>query len=97
MSADYKRNGILPYFYTDPEDLLVKEGYQEPYSNLNASLSRDFFKHQLQVVAGVKNILNVTTSMRVGSSGGGAHSGGSGVPISYGRALFLSLKYKFYK
>ena len=96
LTADYKYNGKLPYLYTDSEDNQIKEGSQEAYHILDASVSRTFLKNQLQLILGAKNLFNVTTVNRTGT-GGGAHSGSTGTPVSYGRSFFINLNYKFYK
>lgn len=96
FNADYKYNGSLPFFYTDDEDQLIKEGKQEAYQMMNASVSRNFFKHQLRVIVGAKNLFNVTTVKRVGANGQ-THSGSSGTPVSYGRSFFVSLNYRIFK
>lgn len=96
LNADYKYNGRIPFFYTDETDNLIKEGKQEAYHTMNASLTRTFFKHQLKVILGAKNLFDVTTVDRVGE-GGGLHGGSGGTPIDYGRSYFITLNYKFYK
>lgn len=96
FSSDYKYNGSLPFFYTDAIDNLIKEGKQEPYQIMNVSVSRTFLKHQLQVIAGAKNLFDVTTVQRVGE-GGTSHGGSGGTPVSWGRSFFVSLNYKFFK
>ncbi len=95
LAADYKYNGKLPYFYTDENDR-VKEGFRQAYHTLNTSLTYDFWERRMQVVAGVKNLFDVTAINSVSGSGGG-HSGGGGIPISYGRSYFINLIYKFNK
>ena len=96
LTTDYKYNGKLPYFYTDSENNQIKEGSQEAYHILDASVSRTFLKNQLQLILGAKNLFDVTTVNRTGA-GGGAHSGSSGTPVSYGRSFFINLNYKLYK
>ncbi|MFV0366016.1 MAG: TonB-dependent receptor [Mangrovibacterium sp.] len=94
LTIDYKLNGKLPYFFTEDEE--VKEGLQESYDILNASISRQFSKPSLNVVLGVRNAFDVTSVQR--ATAGTAHSSGSGgVPISYGRSFYISLIYKLYK
>ena len=93
LAVDYKYNGELPFFYTDDEGI-IREGQQEAYHTMNASVTKHFFKRRLQAVAGAKNLFDVTSVNRLSGSGG-AHSGGSGVPISYGRSFFINLTYKF--
>jgi outer membrane receptor for ferrienterochelin and colicins len=93
LALDYKYNGKLPYFFTD-SDGTIKEGNQEAYHTMNASLSKNFCRRKLQLTAGAKNVFDVTTVNRMSGSGG-AHSGGGGMPVSYGRSFFMNLTYKF--
>ncbi len=96
LAADYKCNGKLPNLYL--EDDVVKEGFQETFHTLNASVSRKFWQNKCQMVAGIKNALNVTSVNQVGASGGGTHSENQeGNPIAYGRSYYISISYKFYK
>lgn len=96
LNTDYKYNGYLPFFYTDQGDQLIKEGKQDAYHMMNASLSRTFFKHQLRLILGAKNLFDVTTVERRGEDGL-IHSGSSGTPISYGRSFFITINYKLFK
>lgn len=96
FNTDYKYNGSIPFFYTDETDNLIKEGKQEAYHTMNASVSRSFFKHQMRVIVGAKNLFDVTTVDRVGE-GGATHGGSSGTPVAYGRSFFISINYKLYK
>lgn len=96
LNIDYKYSGSVPYFYTDDDDGQIKEGEQEAYHTLNASINRTFLQHQLQLILGAKNIFDVTTVDLVGE-GSGTHSSSDGTPISYGRSFFITLNYKLYK
>ncbi len=95
FKADYKYNGELPYYYSDDNEV-IQEGLQEAYQTLNASLKRNCLKGRLNIVAGAKNLFDVTSVMTSGSSST-AHSSGSDVPISYGRSYFISATFKFNK
>ncbi len=92
FSADYKYNGAIPYFYSD-DDGNITEGKQDPYHTVNVSVVKSFFNNQLKLTVGAKNLLDVTDVNR--SSSSGAHSSGTGIPISYGRSFFINLKYRF--
>ncbi|WP_430817811.1 TonB-dependent receptor [Carboxylicivirga sp. RSCT41] len=95
LALDYKYNGELPYFYSD-SDGQIKEGHQDAYHTMGASLSKHFLKRKLQLTTGAKNLFDVKTVNRMGG-GGGAHSGGGGLPVAYGRSFFINLTYKFNK
>lgn len=94
LSADYKYNGELPFFYTDSDDNQIREGFQDAYQTLNASITRGFVKERLHIIAGVKNVFDVTSVNQMRNGSGGAHSSGNGVPISYGRSFFVNVTFK---
>lgn len=95
-SLHYKHNGKLPFFYTDEQDNTIKEGFQDTYHTLNASISRTFTR-KCNITAGAKNLFNVTSVNQSATSTSATHSTSSQTPISYGRSYFLSLSYKLYK
>lgn len=88
-----KYQGKYPSVFIN-EDSEIYIGYINPFTYADASVSRTFWKKQIQAVLGVKNVLNVQS---VGSNAqGGTHSSStSSTPISYGRTFFLSLNYTF--
>ncbi|MCU4155531.1 TonB-dependent receptor [Carboxylicivirga sp. A043] len=94
LAIDYKYTGEIQDFQLSGD--VITEVRQEAYQIMNASASKSFFKNKLQTTLGVKNILDVTSVNRTNYVGG-AHSGGSGTPISYGRSFFINLIYKFNK
>lgn len=72
----------------------------EPYSWMDASVRKSFFKNQFEVTVGARNLLNVTNLQSVinggsGDASGGAHGGGtsSDMMLGYGRSYFLKLSY----
>lgn len=68
-----------------------------PYSWMDASIRKMFFKNQFEVTVGARNlfdITNVQTIQNGGGSTGGAHgSGSSDLLLGYGRSYFLKLTY----
>ena len=62
---------------------------------IDGTIKKALFSNKLEVTAGVRNILDVT-SVNTTAQPGGAHSG---PPVSqllgYGRSYFLKLLYKF--
>ncbi|MBS2098680.1 TonB-dependent receptor plug domain-containing protein [Carboxylicivirga linearis] len=92
LSADYKYNGAIPYFYSN-SDGNITEGKQDAYHTFNLSVMKCFYQNKLKLTMGAKNLLDVTNVNR--PSSGGAHSSGAGIPISYGRSFFINLKYRF--
>lgn len=51
----------------------------------------------LTLNGGVRNLFNVTSLTNTSALTGSAHSGGSSVPMSYGRSYFLGLSVNWYK
>jgi outer membrane receptor for ferrienterochelin and colicins len=52
---------------------------------------------KLDLTAGVRNLLDVTTLRNTSLDVGNAHSGGGDMPMSYGRSYFLSLQFHLTK
>ncbi len=94
LSAFYKYNGRYPYYYQGADDKIAI-GTMDPYSSLDVSLNKSFFKKNLMLSFGGKNLFNVTSIPKSGA-GLGAHSGSdSSSPVGWGRTFFIGLSYKF--
>lgn len=69
----------------------------KPYSWMDASVRKLFFKNQFEVTLGARNLFdiqNVQMTQNGGGSTGGAHgSGSSDLLLGYGRSYFLKLTY----
>lgn len=88
-----KYQGELPSFRIDETDA-VDLTYIEAYTWADFTLSKLFWKNQINTSIGVKNIFDVSSVAR-GSSGGAVHSGSESQSIGMGRIFFISLKYNF--
>jgi outer membrane receptor for ferrienterochelin and colicins len=73
---------------------LIEKYSEEAYNMLDVTLSRNFFGERIVLSVGAKNIFDVTDLKTTGGTNGGVHSGGSGMPIAWGRTLFAALKFK---
>jgi outer membrane receptor for ferrienterochelin and colicins len=94
LSVFYKYNGKYPYYYLDSDDEIAL-GYMNSYNSLDVTLSKSFFKKNLVLSLGGKNLFNVTNIPRAGA-GAAAHAGGEGSsPVAWGRTFFMGLNYKF--
>jgi outer membrane receptor for ferrienterochelin and colicins len=94
ISAFYKYNGRYPYYYLNADNN-IKIGSMNSYNSLDISLNKSFFKKNLMLSAGGKNLFNVTNVPKSGA-GAQAHSGGDGnSPVGWGRTFFIGLNYKF--
>ena len=91
-SLYYKYNGALPGFF-EGDDGEILNSLIDPYSLLDASISKRFRKIGLFANFGVRNILDVRNVNVVGPSGAHANSDGTRAQAN-GRNLFLSLKYQ---
>ena len=97
----YKYNGQQQQFVAGTDtDGSAKFFLNEikPYSWMDASVRKMFFKNQFEVMVGARNIFNITdvqsTRNGGGDSTGGAHAAGSSdLMLGYGRSYFLKLTY----
>jgi len=92
LSVFYKYTGKLPQFNVD-ESQNVTQGIIEDYHNLDLSIIKSLLKGKLLVSAGGKNLFNVTSITSTGNGSGSVHSGGSDVPVSWGRTVFVKLNF----
>ena len=96
FSLFYKYNGAYPQLLlTDEEQTEIIT--VAPFHSLDISVNRWFWKRQINVQAGGKNLFNNTDARVTGGSGnGGIHSGGgSSVPVNWGRTFFIRVRYQF--
>jgi outer membrane receptor for ferrienterochelin and colicins len=84
-----KYNGALPSYFLNPNNEVV-QGIIDPYSLLDASASKSFYKNKIALTVGAKNILNVT-NINNASGGGFIHGGGSMMPVSWGISYFIQM------
>ncbi|MCC9017068.1 TonB-dependent receptor plug domain-containing protein [Flavobacterium lipolyticum] len=96
----YKYNGQQQQFVAGTDtDGSAKFFLNEikPYSWMDASVRKLFFKNQFEVMVGARNLFNITDVQSVrngGGSTGGAHgSTSSDLMLGYGRSYFIKLTY----
>ena len=88
ISSFYKYNGQLPSYQVDGET--IRQTYISPYSFMDASVQKSFWKNHLAITLGCKNILNVTNV--IATQTGGVHSyGSSNMSIGSGRNYFVKM------
>lgn len=97
ISAFIKYNGPQYQFVQEQneagEDVFVR-GKQNDFTWLDATVRKSLFSNKLEITAGARNILNIT-SVNTTAMQGGAHSdGASSIQLGYGRSYFLKLLYK---
>jgi outer membrane receptor for ferrienterochelin and colicins len=84
-----KYNGALPSYFLNQNNE-VEQGIIDPYSLLDASASKSFYKNKIALTAGAKNILNVT-NINNATGGGAVHGGGTMMPVSWGTSYFVQM------
>lgn len=94
-SLYYRYTGNLPRFVKNDTEII--QYIQQDFHTLDLSVSRAFWRKQLTVLAGVKNVLDVTdVSQTQTASGVGVHTGGTGsIAVGYGRTYFIKLTLNF--
>jgi len=97
----YKYNGEQQRFVAGTDTNGSAKFFLEeikPYSWMDASIRKVFFKNQFEVTIGARNLFDITNVQSVrnggGDSTGGAHAAGStDLLLGYGRSYFLKLTY----
>lgn len=94
FSLYYKFNGKQQQFVSSIEnnETIYKLSEIESYSFLDASIRKLFFKKQLELNIGARNILNVTRINQGITTG--THTSSSDILLGYGRSYFMKLSYK---
>jgi outer membrane receptor for ferrienterochelin and colicins len=91
-SVYFKYNGKLPGYKLNADNTITQFS-NESYRFLDASIRKGFFRNSLQLIAGVKNILNVQSINALVE--GSAHNSGTGQQaIGTGRSMFIKLQYQ---
>ncbi|GAB4245517.1 MAG: hypothetical protein Kow0027_05990 [Saprospiraceae bacterium] len=88
----HKWTGDTPYFFTENGE--VKAGNRKGWHLLNASVQGHFFDKKIQLITGVKNLLD-TRQTRTGGTDDSAHSGSDdGLrPVHWGRSFFVQARF----
>ena len=94
LSLYYKYSGAAPQLVFDEKQ--IRWQWVDPYNMMDFTASKGFWNNRVRLSTGVKNIFNTTIVPTTGSQGG-AHSGGSGNNIAWGRSVFLKLTFQFNK
>ncbi|MCF2503315.1 TonB-dependent receptor [Dyadobacter sp. CY107] len=91
----YKYSGKRPIYETT-DQVNVKLAETEGFHMADLTFSKNLGKY-VNLLAGVKNLFDVTTLNNSSTDTGGAHSTGGSVPLSYGRSYFLGLNFQWSK
>ena len=90
-SAYYKFTGKTQQFLSSTEGYVLSE--IEPYSWLDASVRKLFYKDKIEVILGARNLFNIDNVNQSNINQGGAHTASSQVLLAYGRSYFFKLTY----
>lgn len=98
FSVYFKHNGESPRLYlpeVGEEPVLRK---MNSYNTLDINMSKWFWKKRINVQVGGKNLFDNTDIVISGSTSGGGHtSGGSSLPVNWGRTFFMKLQFRYSK
>ncbi|MDN5349158.1 MAG: outer rane receptor for ferrienterochelin and colicin [Bacteroidales bacterium] len=94
----YKYNGEYPEVFIGTDDQIFKT-IISAFHTMDLSVSRQFWKNNITLQAGVKNLFNNTNINIKGDTGsGGIHAGGgTSSPVGWGRTFFVRLNISFKK
>lgn len=95
FSVFYKYTGETPQFNLD--DTSISIGEIGSYNTMDITAIKGFWKQQIKLSAGVKNLFDTKTIPASGVSSGAHSSGSNEANISWGRTLFLRLSINFNK
>lgn len=96
FSVYYKLNGKERQYQavTNPDNSASFALSEVPsYGWMDASIRQSFFKNELEITLGSRNIFDVTNLQTTRSQNTGIHTSGSSVLLGYGRSYFLQLTY----
>jgi len=97
FGLNYKYTGQVTLNRLNADNSL-EQYVEESYNMLDITVNRSFFKDKLNLALGAKNLFDVSDIKTSGGDGGGVHSsGGSSMPVAWGRTFFASLKFKISK
>jgi len=76
----------------------VEKYTEEGYNMLDLTLSKNILDDRIMLSVGAKNLFDITDIKTSGGGGGSVHgSGGTSMPIAWGRSFFAGLKFKLSK
>ena len=92
----YKYNGEYPEVFSGADDQVFKTTISA-FHTMDLSISRQFWKNNITLQAGVKNLFDNTNIDIKGDTGsGGIHTdGGTSSPVGWGRTFFVRLNISF--
>ncbi|KAA3641649.1 MAG: TonB-dependent receptor, partial [Bacteroidetes bacterium] len=84
-------------YFSDVDDLgnpVILQNVRDGYTLVDANISKSFFKDNIKLTVGAKNLLNIRDVNFMEQTGGSHGSSGGSVPVSWGRSFFIALNTK---
>lgn len=94
INVIYKYTGRKPLFSVNSS---IQTGSRAAFNWLDISVSRNFWKNRIQIIAGGKNLIGITNVQANNVSGVGHNVGGNAVNIGWGRTFFCTLAFQISK
>lgn len=91
VAAYYKYTGKTQLFVEGTDNYTLAD--IEPYSWLDASITKTFWKDRIEATLGARNLFDITDITQSGTGSGTAHIAASQILLAYGRSYFLKLTY----
>ena len=91
MARNYDKR--INYFsdVDDQENPAILQNVRDGYTLVDANISKAFFRDNIKLIVGAKNMLNIRDVNFMEQSGGSHGSGGGSVPVSWGRSFFIAI------
>ncbi len=98
LNLFYKYNGKRPTYQaiTTAETTVASLAETAGFHTADMTATKSIGK-TINLIAGIKNLFNVTTIHNSAQDTGGAHSTAGAVPMAYGRSYFLGLNFQWSK
>ena len=91
FSTYYKFTGKTQQYLSTTDGYVLSE--IEPYSWLDASIRKLFYKNKIELTIGTRNLLNINNVNQSNLNQGAGHAVSSQVLLAYGRSYFFKLTY----
>lgn len=91
FSTYYKFTGKTQQYISTTDGYVLSE--IEPYSWLDASARKIFYKDRIELTVGARNLLDINNVNQSNLNQGAGHAVSSQVLLAYGRSYFLKLTY----
>lgn len=91
FSTYYKFTGKTQQYLSTTDGYVLSE--IEPYSWLDASIRKLFYKNKIELTIGARNLLNINNVNQSNLNQGAGHAVSSQVLLAYGRSYFFKLTY----